>query len=424
MEALTEFSKSIIEQFGLLGIFSLTAAEQFIFPIPADIFISWGTAFGLPLFSVLIVVLIAAFVGSLIGYYLGKYLGHPIMVRLFGDKHINKAEAFINKWGIWGIIVAGLTPIPFKLITWSAGIFEMPLPKFLLGVLLGRMPRYILTAYAGVLIHEQAINHEQISAFVLGVVQGITEFLPISSSGHLVILEHYLRLPQMSPGTMLAFDILIHGASLLAILIYFRNEWINLFKELWQIASRKLHIRNTMTAFLIIGTIPAIIVGLSFGDFITENFRQIHFVALFFMLLSVFFIFTSVRKTKPHNTITSVKAILIGISQSFALIPGVSRAGMTIGTGILLGLKRETAAQFSFMLGGVAILAANVYSLLSFDPSTPLPPLDFTLIGFISAFVFSYLSIHYLIQFLKKHTLNAFAFYLMLMGILLLTFGY
>ena len=234
MSYFLEIAKGIMEAYGYYGIFFLTAIEQFIFPIPADVFVGFGTSIGLSFSSVLAVVIVAAIIGSIIGYYLGKWIGHPIMTWLFGKEKIEEAEKFVKKWGIWGVIGAGISPIPFKLVTWSAGIFEMPFYKFMIGVLLGRIPRYLVTAYAGTIIYKTGFYASMdMSAVILGIFQGITEFLPISSSGHLVIMEHFLKIP-FTADKMITFDILLHGGSLAAIVIYFWKDWWQVLKEMWK----------------------------------------------------------------------------------------------------------------------------------------------------------------------------------------------
>jgi len=149
MHALTLYVEAVIQQYGYLGMFLLTTSEQFIFPIPVDVFFGFSIEQGLLYQNLMVIVLIATLLGSLIGYFLGKFLGHPALVWLVGKTKVDKGEAFIRKWGIWGVILAGLTPIPFKVIPWTAGIFEMPLGRFLIGVIESRMPRYMLIADAG-----------------------------------------------------------------------------------------------------------------------------------------------------------------------------------------------------------------------------------------------------------------------------------
>ncbi len=423
METLIDIAKNIILSHGYLGIFSLTALEQFIFPVPVDIFVAFGTANGLLFGKVLLVVLIATLLGSIIGYCLGKYLGHPVAVWLFGKKRLEHGERFIQKWGILGVILAGLTPIPFKIITWTAGIFEMPFWRYMLGVFLGRMPRYLVTAYAGTLLYKTKFYATtDMSALVLGFFQGITEFLPISSSGHLVIMEQFLKLP-ISASEMLTFDIFLHGGSLLAILIYFWKDWVNVLKEIWKAIVKKYIDKQSLTFKLVIGTIPAILAGLMFGNMVEGPLRNLKFVAIFFIIIGIFYFYAAWKGRKGQKDEVSLKnAVLIGCAQALALIPGVSRSGITISTGVASGLKRHTAAKFSFMLGAVAIFAANIYNIFSIRNGAIIPDTQFILIGTITSFVFSLASIAFLIKFLQKYTLRTFAVYLIIIGTLILSF--
>ncbi len=424
MQHLMQIVREVIQNYGYAGIFSLTTLEQFIFPVPADVFITMGTSVGLHYKKIMVIVLIAALIGSYIGYFLGKYLGHPMMVWLFGKTKLDKGEKFIKKYGVWGIIIAGLTPIPFKICTWTAGIFEMPLGKFTLGVVLGRMPRYLITGYASVLIYKTKFYATaEMSAIILGTLQGITEFLPISSSGHLAITEHFLKLPaSLGAVDLELFDIFLHGGSLLAILIFFWKDWVHVLKEIWGMVKRLKFDKNTLAAKLIVGTIPAVIAGLIFGGAIGSQFRQLAYIATFFIIIALFFLFAEWKSKHNEKAEVNIKrSLIIGAAQALALIPGVSRAGTTIATGMLFGLKREAAAKFSFMLGAIAILAANVYALFSIKNGAVMPDLTFTLIGAASSFLISLCSIAWLLRFLEKHTLRSFAFYLILVGTLILT---
>ena len=423
MDALVEFAKGIILNYGYGGIFVLTTAEQFIFPVPADIFITTGTGLGLSFSKILWIVSFSAVVGSLIGYFLGKYLGHPIIQWLFGKKALDKGERFIKKWGVWGVIIAGLTPIPFKIVTWSAGIFEMPLKKFIPAIIVGRIPRYIASAYAGKFIFETKFYATtEMSALILGTLQGITEFLPISSSGHLVLMEHFLYLP-IEPEQLAMFDIILHGGSLLAILLYFWRDWIDVLKQLWKMVTKWTFDKNSLASKLIFATIPAIFAGLAFGSYITGPLRNIKSIAVFFIILAVLYFYAAWKgRRNDKETVCLKKSVLIGCAQALALIPGISRSGATIATGVILGLKREAAAKFSFMLGGIAILAANVYALVSIGQGTTMPDLKFTMFGFVASFIFSLMAIAFLLKFLQKYTMRSFGVYLLIIGILILSF--
>jgi len=420
MEFLKQIASDIIVHYGYFGIFAMTSIEQFIFPIPADGFVAMGTSMGLPFWHVMGAVLIAALFGSYIGYFLGRFLGMPIIIWLFGKRNLHKGENFIAKYGVWGIIAAGLTPIPFKIMTWSAGMFKMPLGKFTIGVVFGRMPRYIATGYlAKRIIETKFYASIEMSAIILGILQGVTEFLPISSSGHLVAIEHFLNLPKNTE----LFDIFLHGGSLLAILIFFWRDWVEVLRGLWHMLIHKKFSKDTLASKLIMGTLPAIFAGLLFGAVINDNLKIIPFVAIAFITTAFFFLFAEWKSKKSNNEDVNLKkSFIIGCAQAIALLPGISRAGSTIATGMLLGLKREAAAKFSFMLGGIAILAANTYALLSVHNGTEMPPIIFTLIGAGTSFVISLVSISWLLKFLKKHTLRPFSFYLIILGVVLLSF--
>ena len=423
MHILTVFVETVITQYGYLGMFVLTSMEQFIFPLPVDVFFGFSIKQGLHYEHLMLVVLVATIFGATIGYFLGKYLGHPALTWLVGKTKVEKGEAYIKKWGIWGIILAGLTPLPFKVVTWTAGIFEMPYGRFMLGVILGRMPRYMLTAYAGAKFFESKFYATtDMSALILGILQGLTEFLPISSSGHLVIMENILYVP-IPAGHLITFDIFLHGGSLVAILLFFWKDWVHMFKELWRMI-RKRHLETDSLAFkLAVATVPAIIAGLVFESAISDEMRRLHSIAFFFIILGLIYFYAAWKGKNSHQeTVGLKKSLWIGLAQACALIPGVSRSGLTIATGVVLGLKRDAAAKFSFMLGGIAILAANVYALATLKSGAPLPDLQFILLGTLSSFLTSLLAIYLLLRFLQKHTMRAFAIYLILIGSVILSF--
>ncbi len=422
MEQLVAFSQAFIEQYGSAAVFILTAGEQFVFPVPADIFIATAAGSGMPMVKLMVIVFFATMLGAIITYFFGKHVGHPGLLWLFGKKKLDKGEKVMEKWGIWAVIVAGLTPLPFKVVAALAGAFEMPFKKYMLGVVAGRMPRYIFTAYAAnFLIEKQIITGQNSSAFILGLTQGITEFLPISSSGHLVVLEHFLNVP-IDSSQLLSFDIFLHGGSLVAIVLYFWKDWVKVIKELFgMLKTMRLKI-DSLSFKLAAGTLPAIFAALLFEDQISDQLRNLISVSIFFIIIGLLYFYTAWKGKKNHiQSVGLKKAILIGFAQAAALIPGVSRAGSTIAMGVSLGITRETAAKFSFMLGGIAILAANVYTLMNISEAT-LPPLDFVLTGAISSFASSIVAIYLLLKFLKKYTMRAFGIYLILAGVSILSF--
>jgi len=261
-----------------------------------------------------------------------------------------------------------------------------------------------------------------IQAVILGIIQGITEFLPISSSGHLVLFQELLGLNDAV--ALKAFDIAVHFGTLLAILIYFRKDFWELIRALYLTVSRQtpttveaatwLKSQQKMMTLLILGTIPAVLVGLFWGDLIDEYLLTPYSVAIMLAVVAVFFLLAERKYAgmKHHSTVTIREGLLVGLAQSLALIPGVSRSGATITTGLMLGVERDKAARFSFLLGSVAMVAAAayaVYKVLQGDYS--LPSFDVLITGIVTSFASGWLAIAFLMGYLKQHTLAAFAYY-------------
>lgn len=235
-----------------------------------------------------------------------------------------------------------------------------------------------------------------LQAILLGVVQGITEFLPISSSGHLILGETLLNLHVEDLKT---FDVVVHVGTLLAILIYF-------WKDLWE---------TRRWPWLILGTIPAVFVGLFLEEQIDAIFRSALTVGFVMILVGCLFMIPEswALKTKTKK-LNWWRALLIGIAQAIAIIPGVSRSGSTIFTGTMLGMQREEAARFSFLLGSIAIAGAGI--LTAFDLDNAPVEWDVLLVGFISSLVAGFFSVKWLMQYLKHHSLRVFGVYLMILG--------
>ena len=247
-----------------------------------------------------------------------------------------------------------------------------------------------------------------LQAITLGIIQGLTEFLPISSSGHLVLVPNLLGWSIQSQ----AFDTVLHFGTVGALIIYF---WKDLFEI---IKSKKLIL------LLLIGSIPAGILGFLFEKAFEETFRSVSSVLVFLLVGTVLMLVAESRYKKVWHTerigeinkITNLKSFIIGIFQSFALFPGLSRSGSTISAGMLFGLTREAAARFSFLLSIPIVLGAGFfkiidsYAVLSFD-------LDL-LLGFISSFLVGMIAIRFLLKFLKSNNLYVFIIYRLLLAVL------
>lgn len=238
-------------------------------------------------------------------------------------------------------------------------------------------------------------------AIILGIIQGITEFIPISSSGHLVLCETFLGL---QVADLKEFDVALHVGSLLAILIYFWRDLLN--RKYW--------------GWLILGTIPAVIVGFTLEDKIDALFRSALAVGIVMMVIGAIFCIPE-KFGKSAQKLTWLNVILIGLAQAIALIPGISRSGSTIFTGKMLGLSREEAARFSFMLGSIAITGAGFLTALNVESLT----LSTTLLGAgtLVSLTASLVAVTWLMRFLRKHSLRTFGIYLLAVGAITVIFS-
>lgn len=253
-------------------------------------------------------------------------------------------------------------------------------------------------------------------SIILGLIQGVTEFFPISSSGHLVLFQNFLGL---QPTEHTFFNILVHAGTLLAILLYFRERLFGLLKGLLKKDPSSVHLFLN----LIISTLPIVFIGLAFEDTISEIFSTPSAVSISMLGTASFFLIGEyLSKNKQSNTITKLKALIIGLVQSVAIIPGVSRSGSTLVAGLLTGLDREESAEYSFLIAIPAISGAVVLSILKIftEPATNNLHIAPLLVGFLTAFVAGYFSIKFLMHLYKKHSLNGFAAYLLVVSIALL----
>lgn len=255
-----------------------------------------------------------------------------------------------------------------------------------------------------------------LQAIFLGIIQGLTEFIPVSSSGHLVLVRDILGFKDQG----LIFDIFLHLATLLAIIIYFRKDIIEIIKN----------IKNASSLFwqIIIATIPAIIIGFLFNDLIEGFFRHASWTALFMFLTGIYFIIAE-KKAKQQKQTKDIKwpdSLWIGISQAIAILPGVSRSGATIATGMFRNLKRTSAAKFSFLLSIIAIFGAATLSALKifFDGETINGSSLEIIFGAIFAFLAGFLAIKFLMSFFKKHGLIPFAIYIIALGSIILIYNF
>lgn len=250
-------------------------------------------------------------------------------------------------------------------------------------------------------------------AILLGIVQGATEFLPISSDGHLVLVPALLGLPQPTLNVIS----IAHQGTLLAILIYFwKDIWAILGAILedlrkWQLGSSD---ESRLGWYILLGSLPVMLLGLALKDFFGQQFEQ-PLLAAGLLLLNAGILITGeqlLKGDKPLSQMGKRDAFLIGVAQVFALLPGISRSGSTITTALWRGYDRPTAARFSFLLGIPAIAGAGFLSLVELvqvpDITSQLPML---LVSFASAGIVGYSCIHFLLSWVRRHSLYGFAVY-------------
>ncbi|MGH8130815.1 MAG: undecaprenyl-diphosphate phosphatase [Steroidobacteraceae bacterium] len=265
---------------------------------------------------------------------------------------------------------------------------------------------------------------EFIQVVVLAIVQGITEFLPISSSGHLILVPSLFGWPDQG----LAFDVAVHVGTLFAVLVYFRAQLLAMARAwLGSLAGRGLTPDARLAWCVVVGTIPVGVVGLVFGGLIEEMLRNPLFVAgtLSFFGLLMWIADRFGRRERDEYTVGWRDALLIGCAQALALMPGTSRSGVTMTMARTLGLRREAAARFSFLLAAPGIGMAGAYELSQLLQG-PADGVDWPLMGLgvAVAAVTGYLCIHWLLKVISRIGLAPFAIYrFAIAGVILLMFA-
>lgn len=245
-------------------------------------------------------------------------------------------------------------------------------------------------------------------AALLGIIQGLTEFLPISSSGHLVIGQKLLGISVSGN----AFEVVVHLGTLVSVLIVF---WHDIWKL---IISLKSQTTQKYILAILMGTIPAVIIGLLFKDVITEAFENIRVVSITLLITGIILLTTKFIKTKLKDISVS-SGLLIGFAQALAIVPGISRSGVTISTGMYLGIAPEKAAKFSFLLAIPAIVGAGLLTGLDMLESTEsLLPWSVLIVGFFSSLIIGWISLKWLLQLIKSGKFHWFGVYCILVGLL------
>ncbi len=258
-----------------------------------------------------------------------------------------------------------------------------------------------------------------IEALILGIIQGLTEFLPVSSSGHLELGKHILGVEFAED---LTFTVVVHGATVLSTIIIFWKTIVELVKDLFKFQWND----STQYIFKIaVSMIPVVIIGLLFKDEIESLFTgNILFVGIMLLITAALLAFTYYAKEKQKD-ISFKNSFVIGIAQALAVIPGISRSGATIATGLYLGNKKENVAKFSFLMVLVPIIAANVKDLLDTDiavnttvSTTPL------IVGFVAAFISGLIACKLMLNIVKRGKLIYFAIYCLVVGLIAIFFSF
>jgi undecaprenyl-diphosphatase len=251
-----------------------------------------------------------------------------------------------------------------------------------------------------------------LKVIILGLVQGITEFLPVSSSGHLVLAAEVLNFQEKG----VAFEVFVHLGTLISVLIVFRKDVIKMILAPFQFLISRFKKEETrqylyLDFYIIIATIPAGIIGLSLKSKLESSFSNVLLVIIMLGITGTILLLSRYMP-KKNEEMTFLKSIVIGLSQAFAILPGISRSGSTIVTGIFMGIDKERAARFSFLMAIPAILGAFVIKMNDFitiEHNTVVA--SHMIIGTLVSFISGYFAIIWLLDIVKKGKLEWFAIY-------------
>lgn len=249
-----------------------------------------------------------------------------------------------------------------------------------------------------------------LQGIILGIVQGLTEFLPISSSGHLIVFKKLFGINQEQFG--LTFDIALHFATLIAVFIVFWEDIVSIIKKPIQ----------KLTGLLIVATIPAVIVGLFFDDYIERISQSGGFLGLAFLFTAALMFFSQKAKPKAKNMelMTTKDATVIGLMQGVAVMPGISRSGSTTSAGLFMGIEKEAAMRFAFLMSIPVILGSAVLGVKDIVTTPEAINWAPVIAGMLAAGISGYFAIRFMLNFFKKRSLNVFSIYLAILGILIL----
>ena len=264
-----------------------------------------------------------------------------------------------------------------------------------------------------------------LQGIIIGIVQGLTEFLPVSSSAHLVFIQKILGVQ-----SSLAFDTFLHLGTLIAVMWFFRYDIYKMLKSWWLSLGDLLQGRfkegfyedpyKRLAWYVILATIPVGLVGVLFEDSVDALFSGALYVPAFFLFVTGTILYLSQRMTSGeinYNTITKKEALFMGLGQACAILPGLSRSGTTIAAGLTIGLDKEFAAKFSFILSIPAILGAFLLQVKDIGSAMDANFLP-VFLGFIASIIAGYMAIKWMLDLIQNKSLDIFAFYCWLMGLI------
>ena len=271
---------------------------------------------------------------------------------------------------------------------------------------------------------------DALKVIILGIVEGITEWLPVSSTGHLILVEEFIKL-NVSEAFWEMFMVVIQLGAIMAVVVLY-------FKKLWPFQNQKKakgalerYVKTDkmiMWFKIVVSCIPSIVIGLPFNDFIEEHFNNYLVVSIMLIVYGIFFILIENYNKKRTASINSVveigwkTAFLIGVFQLLAVIPGTSRSGATIIGGILLGTSRTVAAEYTFFLAIPTMFGASLLKLVKFGLNFTGTEAIILIVGTLVSFVVSILAIKFLMGYIKKHDFKVFGWYRIALGIVVLLF--
>lgn len=249
-----------------------------------------------------------------------------------------------------------------------------------------------------------------LESIILGLVQGLTEFLPVSSSGHLILFKKLFGIDQEHFG--LTYDIALHFATLIAVFIVFWPDIVAILKKPFQ----------KLTGLLIIATIPAALVGVFFDDYIEEISQSGGLLGIAFIITALLLYFSqkAKKRAKTVDLMSYSDAAVIGLAQGIAVLPGISRSGSTTSAGLILGMEKESSMRFAFLMSIPVILGSAVLGVKDIISEPAAIEWGPVIAGMISAGVSGYFAVKFMLNFFKKRSLNIFAIYVGILGVLII----